>query len=1233
MNRPTLLFNLVVLWAALSLTTWGCGDDIQIPDATVRDAGDTGRDVPAPDTPTDSTVDIPADWPADVPYDLADMEEPVDLAPRVENAFSRDGSDIVVRFSEAMDPTTTTVAANYRVEGSDATSIPVLSVTLEERFAFLTLDLTSTTINPDLTYEVIVSNAQDLTGNVIDSRYNRVTVHRSLYLAIVWHQHQPLYLDPNRDEMIGPWVRKHATKDYWDMTAILDGYEDIHLTVNLTSVLLIQNAFYVERLAPYVDPINNTVDEEAYFSEMAGHTDPFVDLTLRDTPTRATATEEELDLFYAGPWATVSTSDAIMQRFPEYVALRDGDRTSYDQLELAYLKVWFEVAWFDPDFLHGPVQLSNGWVVDLSDVVDYHSENGTFTLNTDYTSAASSDAERVARLEVLANRLIAENYKIMADVIPLHRSMIYDPITYEGQIEVITTPFFHPILPLLYDSDLARFGQPTDLLPSPAFAFPDDAYAQVAMARRYYEEVFEQPLRGMWPGEGSVAEEIVGMLALNGIEWIATDQEVLNRSTSGSQPHYYPFKIDGDTATGNAGSDDDALVIVFRDSQLSDAIGFAYQTWRGEDAAADFLRNLLTMAPRFGQPDRLLTVVLDGENAWELYRYEHDGKGFHHALYRMLLESQEVGELVTVTPAEYLHGNLDRSVASHPIADQRELEPLWRGSWIGATFATWIGESEENLGWNYLLQARTDLDLAPWRDAGGVTNHGVPRPNPLEGPPEPGGTPSPTVPSYEEQLAAYLAWQEIYAAEGSDWFWWYGEDQTSASNDDTPFDRGFRSHLTGMYRYIREWQTERFYRIFSDCDGWDANGDGTFAVAERPAGCTEDPPDLLVPPDFAPIIQPRADYLRGPFETAPVCNGIFQPNETEWSSVAGSFYDNDSSGTAASRNDDISLIYYGYDRIPESPAEEAVYLAIVFNEDIAAKRGSNYRVSIYTNYKHILDPTMGTYQPDPQVLNSTSPEDIPLLFVGGGAGYQIEIDFSNASQIAWSLGRANGSGGWTPVSSGGPCGAGNQGPICISNPPTGGRILEMRIPWSALDMAFGDPFEFLVIASEGDQPIDQAPQLESKVVFDDITNLCTVIFECDVSGSQIPINTYTNITTPPPPSGSGIVFITGNQDQWGQWYPNAITLRDDGVSPDRVANDRIWTRSFSFRPGLLLHWKYTIGTPSDEGRWAGTEEYPLTERGYTLPNTPSTVILHEIFADRPQPSGSLAPNTDVEIVE
>ncbi|MCD6531571.1 hypothetical protein J7K99_03905, partial [bacterium] len=606
-----------------------------------------------------------------------------------------------------------------------------------------------------------------------------------IYLNIIWHQHQPLYLDPKRDQLRGPWVRAHATKDYYDMAAILQKYPEVHCTINLTSVLLFQLLeYYVNRLAPYVDLQHNRVDAKRYFAEMADKTDPWIDMALK--PTGDFTPEDDANL-YKNPWNSFGISDVMIERFPEYKALRDkGGNYTVD--EKRQIKFWHYLAWFDPDFLRGPVELPTGYVCDLSDLVE--ERDGKFYLRHPIT-------------EDDCNRIIAEVYKVCAAVVPIHKKLMYHPDTHTGQIEIITTPYYHPILPLIYDTDVAKICMPGVPLPT-RFHYPDDADAQVARAVRFYEEIFGQKPYGMWPGEGSVSEDIVSTMTHNKIMWMATGDGVLYRSTPPNQPFYYSYRVDTDREPGTL-SGAKSMAIVFRNTDLSDRIGFKYQRKTGEEAADDFIRGVL----RYASPDedRLLTVILDGENAWEWYRLDPDGKGFLNALYRKLTKLQREGKIITVTTSEYILGNPERGIKPHPIERMTELEPLWPGSWINANFDTWIGEPEENYAWEYLLTVRQDLG-----------NSGIPRPDPgAEPPTEKDG----------EKWFAYRAWEEMYAAEGSDWFWWYGADQ-GAPGGDEPFDRAFLAHLEGVYDFMKKagWKGEpkKFAPIIGATGGGAAGG-------------------------------------------------------------------------------------------------------------------------------------------------------------------------------------------------------------------------------------------------------------------------------------------------------------------------------------------------------------------------------------------------------------------------
>lgn len=584
---------------------------------------------------------------------------------------------------------------------------------------------------------------------------------KPLYLNIIWHQHQPLYVDPSKDQLQGPWVRTHATKDYYDMAALVGLYPDIHCTINLTSSLLYQlREFYLRRLGPFVDTRRNRVDAQGFLKRWKGKTDPWIDLALTETKTFG---DQENAFLCTNTWNAFGMSEVMMARFPEYLALKKrldaagtGAKVLFSFQEMRTIKFLFFLAYFDPDFLAGPVRLTDGTVCDLSDYV--HRERGAvYRLTRTIT-------------EDDCNRIVAEAAKVMANVIPAHRALQFDNASGTGQIEIITTPFYHPILPLIFDSDLARVCQPADSLP-PRFAFPSDADAQVAKAVRMYRDIFQTAPTGMWPGEGSVAQPVLGILRKNGILWTASDVKVLHRSRPAGRANTTAFSFPA--------GDDARMALVFRDTELSDRIGFKYQNYTGEDAAEEFVQTVRSRAPESTDADLLLTVILDGENAWEWYRKDEDGKTFLAALYRKLSALSRLGQVKTVTPTEYLHGNPVRGIPAHPVGGLTPMEWLYPGSWINGNFDTWIGEPEENTAWAYLLKTRQDLAAT-----------GIPAPDPL----------SPAPATGSAGWNAYMAWEEMYAAEGSDWFWWYGSDQQAPAGDQ-PFDVAFRAHLANVYAF------------------------------------------------------------------------------------------------------------------------------------------------------------------------------------------------------------------------------------------------------------------------------------------------------------------------------------------------------------------------------------------------------------------------------------------------
>jgi len=673
-----------------------------------------------------------------------------------------------------------------------------------------------------LSGQVVLTATRPRAPQNLRDEYPEVPGRKAVHLNIIWHQHQPLYVNPATDQLTGPWVRTHATKDYYDMAAILQDYPEVHCTVNLTSSLIVQlQDYYVARLLPFVDLARGTIDAEGFLRRWGGKTDPWIDLALRDP---STYTSEDRDLVYRNPWNALSISEVMIRRFPQYQALRrelpegtPAPDTLYSDQELREIIFWFYASQFDPDFFRGPVHLPDGSICDLSDLI-MERRDSTFV-----TRHEVSDRD--------CRRMVVEAVKVMANVLPIHRRLRLDAASGTGQIEIITTPYYHPILPLLYDSDIARVCQPEAELPQ-RYSFQEDADAQVAKAVRFYRDLFGNAPAGMWPAEGAVSQAVLPIFRRHGVTWTASDAKVLRRSSPPDRPNRAPYRF-------HAGADS-AMVLVFRDTELSDRIGFRYQTYEGEEAAEDFVRSILAFAPGIDDPDVLITVILDGENAWEWYQRDMDGKTFQHALYRKLAGLYRQRRVLTVTTSEYIAGNPRRGIASHPLDSLPVMEQLWPGSWINANFDTWIGEPEENTAWEYLLMAREDLNAS-----------GLTAPSVQADPPELGSGP----------WFVYRAWQAMYAAEGSDWFWWYGADQHAPGGDE-PFDVAFRTHLKNVYEFARAagatMPVREFPPILSSGRTRDGAGSAGGTMAENQAQRT-----VLFTCDASNLRVPERIYIAG----------------------------------------------------------------------------------------------------------------------------------------------------------------------------------------------------------------------------------------------------------------------------------------------------------------------------------------------------------------------------------
>lgn len=527
---------------------------------------------------------------------------------------------------------------------------------------------------------------------------------RPVSVCIIWHMHQPYYPDDLSGECALPWVRLHGVKDYFGMAALAERFPEVRLTFNLVPSLLEQIEGYLSgRLQDRFQQLTSA---------------PAADLSEDER-------QELLASFFLVNRAT------MIEPHPRYAQLfskrqsarRDGRYHTgrFSTQELRDLQVWFNLCWFHPLAVERRPEIK-----ELIDKGRGYSEE---------------DKARVLQLQM----------EVLGEVIPLYRRL-----QERGQVELITSPYFHPILPLLLDRNSARIALPEARIPNPHRRYPEDARWHLHEAVRSHQERFGRPPRGLWPSEGAVCRDLVPLCREVGLEWLATDQDILalsvgqtlERDPDGNliEPDllYQPYLYQGEGGP---------LAVLFRDHFLSDLIGFHYQKAPAETAVEDLLGRLRQAARCRFPRTPLVVIILDGENAWEYY--PNQGMDFLRLLYERLASAED---LATVTPSDHLQ-------AEPPTAT---LETLFPGSWINHNFAIWIGHEEDNRAWEALDHTRDFLVRK-------------------------------STPSSE---AAQQAWRELYIAEGSDWFWWYGDDHTSGMDD--RFDVLFRRHLGNVYRLLGE---------------------------------------------------------------------------------------------------------------------------------------------------------------------------------------------------------------------------------------------------------------------------------------------------------------------------------------------------------------------------------------------------------------------------------------------
>ncbi len=532
-----------------------------------------------------------------------------------------------------------------------------------------------------------------------------------LDLVFLWHMHQPDYRSPESGDYAQPWVYLHALKDYSDMAAHLERHPNIRAVVNFVPVLLEQIEDYVRQLSS---------------GELR---DPLLRLLDHPNPDELTAAERRLALSYC-----FRSNDLLMIKpFPAYKRLHDlflilegQDDCAVHYLSGSYfadLITWYHLVWTGE-----AMRRQHSLLADLMS-----------------RGAAYTRADRQALLALIRATI--------TELIPRYRALAE-----RGQIELSSTPYAHPLAPLLLDFHSAREAVPDLPLPQ-APCYPggrDRVDAHLGAALSSHQRRFGAPPGGIWPAEGAVSNALLSRLAAHGCRWTGSGEAVLGHSLAKAgkaydrtRDLYRPYRL---AAAAEP-------LLFFRDDRLSDLIGFEYAKWHGKDAVQHFTGELDAIRRAAPAGERLLVcVILDGENAWEFYPY--NGFYFFEGLYRSLDEHPRI-HTTTFSACLSDSGQMTRVA---------ELPDLVAGSWVYGTLTTWIGAADKNHAWELLCAAKQGYDL--------VMGSGR-----LD-------------PAGKAAAEACLA-----VCESSDWFWWFGDYNPPEAV--SQFDELFRRNLRHLYQLIQ----------------------------------------------------------------------------------------------------------------------------------------------------------------------------------------------------------------------------------------------------------------------------------------------------------------------------------------------------------------------------------------------------------------------------------------------
>lgn len=543
--------------------------------------------------------------------------------------------------------------------------------------------------------------------------------------------HQPFYKEAESGQYHLPWVYLHAMKDYTDIATLLSQIPGARSVVNFVPSLMIQIDDYATQTQRWLSGTQDSLP------------DPLLTALVS---TDSHLSEKDRDFLLKTCFRL--NHDRNMHRYPEYSRL-------------------FAIAKY----------------VKTQDVFEYLGNNFFTDLVTWYHLGWLGETVRDSHF--VARRLFEKghdfSFQDRRDLLTLIASLLADiPKQYrqlqtDGKAELSTTPYAHPIIPLLLDFETARETVTDALLPEGSYpGGKESSIAHIQKAREVHEQYFGTQPAGCWPAEGALSNDTIALLDQNGFKWTATGESVLHHSLKKNiRDHdqrllYQPWRV-----TDHAAS----IVCFFRDDHLSDLIGFEYSKWDARDAVANFMHELAGIRHKTqGMQNPCVSIIMDGENAWEYYH--ENGILFLTTLFQAIVNHSDY-TLTTFT--DYL------SEASEP----QQLPSIVSGSWVYGNLSTWIGDAEKTRGWQYLVDVKKVYDVKYSQ-----------------------------LPDKQKDAVEL----QLRICEGSDWFWWLGDYNPGDTVRD--FDLLFRQHIKKLYQLLNEPCPTQLHEPISQ-GGGDAEGGGT----------------------------------------------------------------------------------------------------------------------------------------------------------------------------------------------------------------------------------------------------------------------------------------------------------------------------------------------------------------------------------------------------------------------